>query len=262
MAQRRMFSLQVVDTDKFTEMSVSARLLYYELGMRADDDGFIASPKKIIRSVGCSEDDLKLLIAKGFIIPFDSGIIVIRHWKMNNYLRADRYKKTIYQTEAETLTLTDDVYNTDHPCLPLVYQNDTNGIPTVSTGKESLGEANISCREPPTIYRDEIAEIIDYLNGKLGTRYRASSAATQKHITARLREGYTTADFKTVIVSKTAEWFGTKHAKYLRPETLFGSKFEGYLNAATATPPQQRYTVTDDEPPLLPDDYDEVIDYV
>ena len=82
-------------------MSISARLLYYELGMRADDDGFISSPLKIIRSVGCSTDDLKLLIAKGYVISFDSGIVVIRHWKMNNYIQKDRYNKTIYQDEVK-----------------------------------------------------------------------------------------------------------------------------------------------------------------
>ena len=129
MASRRMFSLQVVDTDKFIEMSISARLLYYELGMRADDDGFISSPLKIIRSVGCSTDDLKLLIAKGYVISFDSGIIVIRHWKMNNYIQKDRYNKTIYQDEVKTLSLSNNVYNMDTECIQTVY-----------TGKDRIGK--------------------------------------------------------------------------------------------------------------------------
>ena len=132
MAIRRMFSLQVVDTDKFIEMSISARLLYYELGMRADDDGFIASPKKIIRAVGCSEDDIRLLISKGFIIPKESGIVIIRHWKLNNYLQSDRYKKTIYQDEMKTLTIEGGVYNTDTPC-----------IQDVSVGKDRIGKDRI-----------------------------------------------------------------------------------------------------------------------
>lgn len=102
-------------------MSISARLLYYELGMRADDDGFISSPLKIIRSVGCSTDDLKLLIAKGYVISFDSGIVVIRHWKMNNYIQKDRYNKTIYQDEVKLLSLTDNVYSTDTDCIQTVY---------------------------------------------------------------------------------------------------------------------------------------------
>ena len=139
MASRRMFSLQVVDTDKFIDMSISARLLYYELGMRADDDGFISSPLKIIRSVGCSTDDLKLLIAKGYVISFDSGIIVIRHWKMNNYIQKDRYIKTIYQDEAKALHLTDNVYNTDTDCIQTVY-----------TGKDRIGKDRLINPSSPT----------------------------------------------------------------------------------------------------------------
>lgn len=99
MARRRMFSLDVVDTDNFTEMSVSAQVLYFHLGMHGDDDGFVSSPKKIAKSVGCNTDDLKLLVAKGFIIPFDSGVVVIRDWNANNTLRNDRYRPTIYQAE-------------------------------------------------------------------------------------------------------------------------------------------------------------------
>lgn len=226
MASRRMFSLQVVDTDKFIDMSISARLLYYELGMRADDDGFISSPLKIIRSIGCSTDDLKLLIAKGYVISFDSGIIVIRHWKMNNYIQKDRYNKTIYQDEAKKLSLTNNVYNSDTDCIQTVY-----------TGKDRIGKDskdNISCRASSTAYKEEIASIIDYLNEKAGTEYRPSTVNTQKHISARLKEGYSVADFHTVIDSKAAEWRGTDYAKFLRPDTLFGSKFESYLNAAAA----------------------------
>ena len=99
MARRRMFSLDVVDTDNFTEMSVSAQVLYFHLGMHGDDDGFVSSPRKIAKSIGCNTDDLKLLVAKGFIIPFDSGVVVIRDWNANNTLRNDRYRPTIYQAE-------------------------------------------------------------------------------------------------------------------------------------------------------------------
>lgn len=99
MARRRMFSLDVVDTDVFTDMAVSAQALYFHLGMHGDDDGFVSSPRKIVKSIGCNGDDLKLLIARGFIIPFDSGVVVIRDWNTNNTLRNDRYHPTIYQTE-------------------------------------------------------------------------------------------------------------------------------------------------------------------
>ena len=99
MAQKRMFSLNVVDTDAFLEMPITSRLLYYELGMRADDDGFVDNWKKILMFTGLKEDDLKVLIAKSFIIPFESGVIVIRHWRLNNYLQNDRKKTTIYKEE-------------------------------------------------------------------------------------------------------------------------------------------------------------------
>lgn len=105
MAQRRMFSLDVVDTDIFLEMPSSAQNLYFHLGLRADDDGFVSSPKRITTLVNCSPDDLKLLIAKGFIIPFDSGVCVIRDWRQNNYLRTDRYKETVYLNEKNTLSV-------------------------------------------------------------------------------------------------------------------------------------------------------------
>lgn len=105
MANKRMFSINVVDTDKFLEMPISSRLLYYELGMRADDDGFVGNWKKILLFTGLKEDDMKILISKQFIIPFESGVIVIRHWRMNNYLQNDRTKPTIYQDELKQLGL-------------------------------------------------------------------------------------------------------------------------------------------------------------
>ncbi len=98
-----MFSLEVVDTDAFLEMPASTQALYFHLGMRADDDGFVSSPRKITTMVNCGQDDLKLLIAKEFIIPVGDGIIVIKHWKINNYIQKDRYTKTQYSNELEFL---------------------------------------------------------------------------------------------------------------------------------------------------------------
>lgn len=105
MAQRRMFSLSVVDTDRFLTLPVGAQCLYFHLGMRADDDGFVSSPRKIMSFVTCSEDDFSILIAKGFVIPFDSGVCVIRDWKENNYIQKDRYHPTRYVTEKQTLSI-------------------------------------------------------------------------------------------------------------------------------------------------------------
>ena len=104
MAGRRMIALAIVDEDKFLDMPTTARLLYLDLALRADDDGFI-TPKRIMRLTGASDDDLKLLIAKGYLIPFESGVIVITHWQVHNYIRPDTYKGTIYIDEKKMITL-------------------------------------------------------------------------------------------------------------------------------------------------------------
>jgi len=125
MAQRRMFSLKIVDTDDFLDMPESTRLLYFDLGMRADDDGFI-QPKKVMRLTGSNDDDLKLLLAKNFIIPFNNrGVIVITDWRENNYIQKDRYTPTKYIDEAKKLS-----------CIQNVYKLDTQ----VRIGKDRLGK--------------------------------------------------------------------------------------------------------------------------
>lgn len=104
MAERRMFAKTIIDSDAFIDMPLSTQALYFHLSMRADDDGFINNPRKIQRMVGASDDDLKVLIMKRFIIPFESGIVVIKHWKIHNYIRNDRYKPTVYSEEMAMLT--------------------------------------------------------------------------------------------------------------------------------------------------------------
>lgn len=113
MANRRMFSLSVVDTDNFLDMPTTTQALYFHLGMRADDDGFVSSPKRIATLANCSNDDLKLLASKGYIIPFESGVVVITHWKQHNYIQSDRYRKTMYKEEREQLVLAENVYKLD-----------------------------------------------------------------------------------------------------------------------------------------------------
>lgn len=118
MAQRRMFNKVITNSDDFLEMPVSSQNLYFHLGMNADDDGFINNWKSIMKLSGAKEDDLKVLIAKQYIIPFDSGVIVIKHWRLNNYLRNDRYTETKFKKEAEQIHMDDS----------MVYQMDTSGI--------------------------------------------------------------------------------------------------------------------------------------
>lgn len=107
MAQRRMFSPQIVGSDAFLDMPISTQALYFHLGMYADDDGFI-NPKKIMRMVGTSDDDLKMLMAKRFVLPFESGVVVIKHWLINNLVQADRYHKTVYQDEFKSLEISNE----------------------------------------------------------------------------------------------------------------------------------------------------------
>ena len=150
MAQKRMFSLQIVDTDKFMDMSTGAQALYFHLGMHGDDDGFVSSPKKIARSVGCNDDDLRLLATKGYIIPFESGIIVITDWGINNTLKNDRYHRTVFQAEKALLT-TDKSgrYTLGTNSEPEWNQNGTNLEPEPNLTQPNLTKPNRESEEPP-----------------------------------------------------------------------------------------------------------------
>ncbi len=163
MAERRMFSKTIVDSDAFLDMPMSTQCLYFHLNMRADDDGFVNNPKRIQRMVGAADDDLKLLIAKSFILTFESGVIVIKHWRMNNYLRNDRYKPTAYQDEKNQLILKENnaySYIDNDIGIPMVNQMPTNGKPSI--GKVSI--------DKDIIYIVE--QIINYLNSKTGKSFK------------------------------------------------------------------------------------------
>ena len=131
MARRRMFSLDVVDTDRFLDMPSSTQALYFHLGMRADDDGFVASPKRTTAMCGCGADDLNLLAAKGFVKPFESGVLVIVDWRKNNQIRPDRYAPTQFQDEKAQLG------------IPAVNQSTYQRVPQVSIGKSSIGKVSV-----------------------------------------------------------------------------------------------------------------------
>ena|GEM_PF-2443148 len=139
MATRRMFSKVIVDSDDFLDMPVSARLLYYDLGMRADDDGFV-NPKRVMRISGAADDDLKILLTKNYVLNFENKVLVIRDWKINNFIRPDRYTPTLYKKYLEKLQILD------------TKQYTLSGIPTdipvVSIGKVRLGK--VSKRIKPT----------------------------------------------------------------------------------------------------------------
>jgi hypothetical protein len=190
MANKRMFSLNVVDTDKFLEMPISSRLLYYELGMRADDDGFVSNWKKILLFTGLKEDDMKVLIAKQFIIPFESGVIVIRHWRLNNYLQNDRIKPTIYQKEFKSLGIdNNNVYTMDTTCIHSIDKNsiDKNSIEEKEIYKEKetkkkYGEFNNVTLTEEEYHKLEQANLLPYIEklssyiASKGKRYKSHYA--------------------------------------------------------------------------------------
>ena len=188
MAERRMFAKTIIDSDAFIDMPVTARLLYYDLGMRADDDGFVNSPKKIMRMVGASQDDLAILITKKFIIPFETGVVVIKHWRIHNYIRSDRYKPTKYEEEMNQLEIKENGAYTLG--IPDDNQMDTNGIPIVSNldTQDRLGKDRLGKDRDSTIV--DYTSIIDLYHEKCPSlpTVRKVSDARKKQIRARLRK--------------------------------------------------------------------------
>lgn len=145
MAERRMFAKTIIDSDAFLDMPLSTQALYFHLSMRADDDGFINNPKKIQRMIGASDDDLKVLVAKRFIIPFESGIVVIKHWKIHNYIQKDRYKPTVYAEEKKLIDVKGngaytDKISSDNQVDTLCIQNDNQMDTQYRIGKDSIGK--------------------------------------------------------------------------------------------------------------------------
>lgn len=135
MAERRMFAKSIVLSDAFLDMPMSARCLYFTLSMFADDDGFVGSPKAIMRQCGASQDDLAILLQKRYVLGFESGVIVIKHWRINNFLRKDRHVDTTYLEELEQLTIDGKGAYTETENV-LVNQWSTNGQPSI--GKDRL----------------------------------------------------------------------------------------------------------------------------
>lgn len=151
-----MFSLKITSSDEFLDMPLSAQALYLHLGMNADDDGFV-QPKKIIRLVGAKEDDLKLLIVKKFVYPFQTGVVVIRHWKENNYIQKDRYTETLFKEEKALLSLDDNgFYTLDTGRIHSVYTLDTQD----RLGKDRLGKVREEKNTLTSINSEEVFQKI------------------------------------------------------------------------------------------------------
>ena len=172
MANRRMFAKTIIDSDAFMDMPLTTQALYFHLSMRADDDGFINNPRKIQRMIGASDDDLKLLIAKRFILSFDSGVVAIKHWKIHNSIRTDRYRETIYQSEKALLVLKENGAYTE--AIGHGIPSDNQVSYQVET-QDSKGKDNTTttraCEEDKTVEDEPIDENISHLKligGTLG----------------------------------------------------------------------------------------------
>ncbi len=202
MAERRMFSKIIIDSDSFLDMPLSTQALYFHLGMRADDEGFVNNPKKILRMVNASEDDLKVLITKQFIIPFDSGVVVIRHWRIHNYIQSDRRKDTMYVEEKMQLLLSDSgTYELEpEPCIQNGYKMDTSCIQTVSKmdteciqdgyiGKDSIDKNSIEEPKEEKAKREksEAKQAANLLFEKMWKLYPVKRGKGSVSDTAKLR---------------------------------------------------------------------------
>ena len=163
LAERRMFAKTIIDSDAFLDMPISARLLYYDLAMRADDDGFINSPKKIMKFVGATNDDMNILIMRKFIIPFDNGVVVIKHWRIHNYIRKDTYNETAYKEEKSMLELD------ENKAYRIASQPSVDEpLTQVRLGKDSIGYINNNVGKkfiPPTV--EEVQAYCQERNNKV-----------------------------------------------------------------------------------------------
>ena len=245
MAERRMMSKSIIKSDTFLDMPATTQNLYFHMLLDADDDGFINAPKSIMRMIGAKDDDMKVLSAKQFVIPFESGVVVIKDWKIHNYIQNDRYKpSTLPERDLlniqkdKTYTLKSDVSKVDTECIQTVSIG-KDRLGKVRLGKDRIGKDRIGKVSIDTlchVSHDDVDkshfEIIEYLNLKTGSKFKPTTKPYVQAIRSRLKEGYTVDDFKTVIDKKCREWKGTKLEKYLTPKTLFApSHFDTYLNS-------------------------------
>ena len=198
MAERRMFTKKIVDSDAFLDMPLSSQALYFHLSMRADDEGFINNPKKIQRMVGASDDDMKVLVAKRFILVFESGVIVIKHWKMHNYIQADRFHPTDYKDERNQLYVKDnksysyvDSENVENSTLyPKRILDASNMLPEVRLGKDSNSIIIDNTRKPKTGLPSKFKPIVDAWNKLPLRNVKRINEHSQRHtlLTARLKQ--------------------------------------------------------------------------
>ncbi|MHA7611561.1 conserved phage C-terminal domain-containing protein [Weissella viridescens] len=246
MAQRRMLSKKVTDTDAFLDLPLSSQALYFHLNMHADDDGFVDNVNTIKRMVGASKDDEKLLIAKRFILQFeDSGIIVIKDWRLHNYIRKDTYNQTLYRSELSQLKVDENgSYQQSDGIEPVLVNDTSTERPRVVTtgkdrlGKDRLGKTNTmsSSNEHDVSLVSATKQIIEKINQLSGRKFRVTDSA-KRLVKPRLVD-YTLDELLEMLEYKWndwSDWDGRYNA--FQPETLFRAKnTDKYIASMQAEP--------------------------
>lgn len=197
LAQKRMFSTKIVDSDAFLDMPLSTQCLYFHLNMRADDDGFVGNPKKIQRIIGASEDDLKLLIGKRFLLTFDDGVIVIKHWRIHNCISQNRYHETQYTDQKKALLLKDNkAYSFTHG-QPVDDKRLTNGLQSAVPGLGLDLDLDLGLELDLELDTEEDKDI------KENKKKKSSKTETMGEMFKRLSHNYTMSQ---PLTDKINEW--------------------------------------------------------
>ena len=252
MAQKRMFTLSVVDTDWFLEMPLSTQALYFHLSMRADDDGFVDSPKSIIRKIGANTNDYQLLVAKRFVLEFESGVLVIKHWRMHNTIQKDRYMPTRFQEEFGELEIKDDKSYTEKK---VGNKMETKCFPSFNSISNSNTNNIIINNDNSNIYKEEYIELLNYWNSKDIIKHKMSQNI-EKEIKKALKDN-TIDEIKTYIdrydlAIKDNNYFFKTHwtlVEFLKQKNAMndfkddGSKWINYINSTSGKKKQEQQMI-------------------
>lgn len=238
-----MFAKTIVLSDAFLDMPPTARCLYFTLSMFADDDGFVNSPKGIMRQCGASEDDIKILIAKKFVLVFEDGVIVIKHWRINNYLQKDRYTETKYLEDKELLQLDENKAYTFRDNAPMytqgMYTQDRIGKDSIDKDKDEIN-TNVFICENPKASHDEIQQILDAWNslsdvGITSISRMSSSSQRYRWTVARLKEYGIDNVLKAIENVRNSSWlrsgkFNFSYDWFIRPNNFIKVLDGNYLD--------------------------------
>lgn len=251
MAERRMFTQKVVDSDAFLDMPLSTQALYFHLNMRADDDGFVNNPKKIQRMIGAVDDDLKLLIAKRFIIAFETGVVVIKHWRMHNLLRKDRYNPTHYQEEMTMLLLKDNGSYTENIGIPALEEpeepvattwqpSDNQMAPQDRIGKDRIGKVSIDYSSIKDAY-NTLCPSLPSIKTLSDARKQAIKARLNKYTIEELKEAFRKAEASDFLKgANNRNW--TANFDWIMNDTNIAKILDGnYDNRSKGDKPNGQY---------------------